>query len=1281
MSFETFQKQLRDWIRDPQRGLLINAEDQIGVNGESHKMPGATFVLSTGRVQQHYLTVWGLFADVLAFDQSIEQLTALARIVRRRHPFDALVSASAAGHHILNHLHAGLDKTGRRLQKCFLRPESLAGDGNGVQLTGKRVLLVTDVSATGSFLNRLADRVTAAGGAVAAALVIVAVREREDLPPTPLLNPQTGQSVPLHYLADYVIRPLADGEFDPALNETLDNGNLLRRLIADPRNSILLDAKKYRPNARCPAFELVSGRYQRKFVSVWGIFDKPWYFEDCMDELAIQAKRIRRESGLWYNAVVTCTATSRHLMEHLQARIEFGDDPVEVHYLGPYPYHTLRRNRLLDLSNKRVLILTDVVASSGLLSNMASAVERLGGDPRAALGVVGLTKTLDEASIAPVRFGAKTMSVFLSTTLCIQPIGRSSCDEIIPIDPGTVLPIEAPQANGFIPCFDLATSLKHFEDSNALSFGFYEAAQRYFTAAFRIRRLLDHCGKQIWAKIRKKFRDGTIVVTTFSREDMELHEYVETWAARSSVRIDTIFVARYDSIDSDFPFFLTAANREKIAGNRIVLLLSSLQTSEKLRKLGSLLAQSSAGDITVVCLLNRMGSRTLDFISRIQKLLRGVDASKGVRRFEFIHIYAINDLHGTGLIKAQQTVEALAADYRESTRNLGYKSLIESELRYFRTASLNSRYFENSLPQEVAKHDPRQVLLATADGEQTVTYRTRDGKLFLLFDHAVRTRDYRPLINAISGERYRPTLYQLYTILLSNLSYLRMVRQFGKLRKTMLKEIEKLRNERIRIETDLSLKGILTNSELVVAARQLIEDNVECETYLLFGLSLFSYLDQNDFDYTAYAFDVLTNGHDDPTGWGDLPLNFEAYYGNERVLWCVSMLLHFARRDHQRTQAESKFRPTVDSYVRFAKERASTADASEAWTRIKMAFDGLLTDFGAHDRRQKHEVIRFLSSLLIEPKETHNPIVKDLKRAWDYLRVFMFGVQESRDEVFADTKGILLNAAEEPGRLKRIIEDATYASALLEGVGEAASQLFRFHPISQEKAEHYLVESDRPGFRADAKELRLLLQGIRNRRAVSWSEVNRLGVLREKVEKALTSPTSVLICSLLWYMVPLVRRIETAMEKADAYLGTEVWGPHRDKVSHYREGEVLIDPILLKEVLENMMTNVRHGFGPLPAGQLTSQLVDCEYVEPDGATAVNPDVLQYVCFRVFSPTSEHHDVGGTTFESQRYSVMQFGGSLEMRDVEDHTITELKLISRRAVIERWKRRSRERGTHA
>src|SRR5262245_40604828 len=95
----------------------------------------------------------------------------------------------------------------------------------------------------------------------------------------------------------------------------------LHRVIETPNYNIILDAERfYDPNTgewnQIPGsvFQLTSGRYQRKFCSLWQLFDQ-LEFSTCIASLAQKVNEIRTQTS--FSIIVTCTITAKHLMDSL----------------------------------------------------------------------------------------------------------------------------------------------------------------------------------------------------------------------------------------------------------------------------------------------------------------------------------------------------------------------------------------------------------------------------------------------------------------------------------------------------------------------------------------------------------------------------------------------------------------------------------------------------------------------------------------------------------------------------------------------------------------------------------------------------------------------------------------------------------------------------------------------------------------------------------------------------------------------------------------------------
>ncbi len=113
-----------------------------------------------------------------------------------------------------------------------------------------------------------------------------------------------------------------------------------------------------------PAFEMVRQRAEG-FRFTLGAFQISDIFQKTAKHLAEMARDIRASSR--FTTIVTCTATSKYIMDQLHAELEASEkQKIDIRYFGPYPYHIVESADLRDLHNHRVLIFTDVIATANL---------------------------------------------------------------------------------------------------------------------------------------------------------------------------------------------------------------------------------------------------------------------------------------------------------------------------------------------------------------------------------------------------------------------------------------------------------------------------------------------------------------------------------------------------------------------------------------------------------------------------------------------------------------------------------------------------------------------------------------------------------------------------------------------------------------------------------------------------------------------------------------------------------------------------------------------------
>ncbi len=434
---------LKSVIEDRSAGALLDARERPQLDGSNALRPGALFRSPSGALHRYYIDVGALFREPAVLDRLIRYTGAvLNSLCDAGLTFDALLPVNSTAGYISEYLQPHFHRE-TTIEVLHWTDHISPSDE---RLKGKRLILLLDVFACGSVVRKIVSELQAREATVVAAVALVYAHAAN--PVTGSLRAFTGtpHEVALYYLTSVSIgdEPQAGRVVGPT--EDIDASSLLRRLVLGRRNGMLLDAKHFAGSDHgkgIPAFELHSGRFQQHFVTVWGIFDKPWYFDECVHQMAQIADQIRQHTGWWFNAIVTCTATAKHLVEHLQPYLETRTESIDTFHLGPYPFHTVRRHGLLSLKGKSVLVVTDVIASNKMVRNIASAVERLGGSTKAILAVAQLLESEDETRDAvEIEHGKVSCPVRSITRLTLPSL--SDVDNVlpIPVDPTTVLPVD-----------------------------------------------------------------------------------------------------------------------------------------------------------------------------------------------------------------------------------------------------------------------------------------------------------------------------------------------------------------------------------------------------------------------------------------------------------------------------------------------------------------------------------------------------------------------------------------------------------------------------------------------------------------------------------------------------------------------------------------------------------------------------------------------------------------------------------------------------------------------
>lgn len=1250
----SYRNKLRNLIGDPANGLLFDARDQRDPYGVVRRTENSAFYFPPreGRpasIRQAYVSLWGLFRNPQILEEALGHFTeVVASLLDSHGPVDALATCTATGRYLMEYLQPRLRERGIDIPTAYLGIYPLTKKFNDEEVHDKRFLMITDVVATGTVVNQVSELLATCSARLAAVATVVVTKNQDNEAPRQVVTRPGLEPVPLGYLLDYCLPDLAPEATEGWDLIKITPGEILSRLIADQKNGMLLGPVvsgepgdlRYEGDTRL--YRAPSGGVQRHFITLWPLFDKLLYFEDCMDHLASLAREIREKQ--FYSTIVTCTATGQHLLEHLQPRIETADSPVESAYLGPYPYHLLAKLSPTEFKNQKVLILTDVLASMTLVRNIASVVQRLGGTVAAVLGVVRL-RTAEEPGDREIEYAPKaTARVEALCDFHIEKVDPCPPDaEVREIDAETILPKdpnEGGDANArnvepaYFRPFSEAETIRHLDESKALRMGFFEVSGRLFTAGVRLPKLFAEFGPAIWEKMRPALAGGGLLVTTTDREDLRLLDFVQKWS--SSRPIGALLVPRYDSLGFDFPYFLPEESRARLKGQRVILLLHSVQTSEKLRRLISLLAQEQLAAVEVICLFNRMGDHAADFIARIKQMTSGIGSDRKEGAFNFHWLYALPDLQGTELVSTLDSIRRLYTLYCERSPSPAFKSLFDEELRYFRVRSFLRRQVEDDSPRPLA-----EPVNAALRGGEEIRVTTWDALVYLTFSRDRRTaRAHETLTELLATAADRNHMYLVLILLLVDVSFYRSNKDVAKIKRRIYRAVKACRVKRLRAER----RGAPTQADLFEQCQEIARK----ETYLLFSLAVICYLDNGPDGYPWVL--ATMRGGLVRDSWRNYPVNFQAYYWTSRTLWCVSLLMRFAELEKSVTAEQYEtWREELSKWchqnqgaitrgeVEIAAVNGETFDTSRR--RMSYAFDALLMDLGVHQLDRRDRVLMFLNNRVGFGRTHHNSLNKDVKEA----------ITSLTRHVKAGRSTILPAEGEASRGWKSQVDKAIQAVALLKLVGDAAAELYQWYRLAaSDEAKRFLEKAEGNGFRGDIETIRTSLSRIRKEEALLDSDVRVLEKAYEHVAKEMDTKgdSSSLRSAIDYYLPELSEWVATEMRSADEFLAREygvVWG--ESAAEFEPEGcrsemcRVVCDPLLLKEVLWNIFTNVRHGLVKGASDNAERVGLAISYAPPE-QSRVTIEVRSPLVAGANSPESGH------TWHRHAGEIELYGGSLK-----------------------------------
>jgi hypoxanthine-guanine phosphoribosyltransferase len=1041
-------------------------------------------------------------------------------------------------------------------------------------------------------------------------------------------------------------------------------------------------------------FELTSGTFRKEFVTIWELFDQRLAFSECMSKLAEKAREIRKRSP--YRIIVTCTDTAKELVKHIHADLE-QDEDITLSHFGHYPSPTDLWPNTSAFAGESVLILTDVIATGTLIKKLIEVILKLGADVAAVLAIV-LTNVdyvqhvLDTGREPTVQAGDLEVKIYSLTQYAISDLDSNRIDQstIVPIDFASILPHEQIRTPETIqPLFEWPDTLSYLERSGAVDFGRFKSDDKTYTVAVRVDKLFEYAGSTIWSRMNFALDTDTVLVCTFKKGELAFLDFCQHMlTTRTNSPADFVILKR-DTSDTPHLQYTLYPSVKNLENKSIVLLRSTVSTSDELKSIVSLLASLSVKSIKVICLINRMGIYTTSFIGRIEQLLSGLSTRSRNRLgdgsccnhtdFEFIPVFTLCDLGTRSIERIERSIGVVLDHFYQNTSVPAFERKIERLSATFAAKPLTARSFALGLPREPVDHEMSTV--SQNDGGITL-----EGKILSLTNSFIRTRDCDSIIAELSSSEHPDVLLHLYFLLFRDIDLLRITGRLGQPRDLLRNRITALRKSRFSAE--LNLKTPLDDGSL----RDLINKSINLENYLMLGIALFAFFD-DQISYEQLVEELLFF-NTDIQQWQLVPINAELHFSNEYLSWLTSFILHcafhnFADPDDSLDFKDSLNRTCFTFRDYFNNQHFPTYIASSTTDpltiRIRNTFDYLLRETGAYKRKEKHEIIRYLHLIILSDRRRHNPIATILTSIHNALDELFYSVRESSpltNELLHQQIGI-------PDALVDEIDQGLEIVTRLQDIADAIRAFFSFTPYDPVCDACYTALPRFPGFSFDVNRLYKIFSKATESRSLSYHDLNEAKALKHNILSNSIEHGSRLRTCLIRYIVPLDSLLVQELEEANKRLKVEgfidVWTSTIRRLKSESMGRgspkfvVLMDQTLLKMLLRNLLFNVRHSFLPeFKNGawkdmhkELAWITIESIPIEDESLPGTPEEMIQLSVFSRGHRFSEDKIKDGlTTFADNQFQVSEYGGDLFLQSIDDEmddsiegTVARLWLISR------------------
>ena len=470
------------------------------------------------------------------------------------------------------------------------------------------------------------------------------------------------------------------------------------------------------------------------------------------------------------------------------------------------------------------------------------------------------------------------------------------------------------------------------------------------------------------------------------------------------------------------------------------------------------------------------------------------------------------------------------------------------------------------------------------------------------------------------------------------------------------------------------------------------------EVYLLLGLGIIAhYESQANLKHISVG-ELLFCGKAPEEWLSDYEWNVWYYFGEERIFFAISFLLHglypeLPRKGEKAIDEIEDLNNRVEQFKEaFLNHKDRSALASERSYRMRadlitVNLDAVLRETGKLEMIERHQIVRYLHDEVLRPKDRHNPVFTNLSAFITASDSFL-----SRHKLKEHPKSFGFSM---PNHLISKLDDALNGTATLPVIAAAARQLFFFTAsVAEQQEKRYTSPKNfESSFAHDIDMMIRKMHDIRQRKLISTEDLEQIKKLSSMLMNDFYG--SYLKEALQLYVVDLDTVVRKSLEEANKRLKRmgfrNVYKPEINRLTSDRKNEylvvrefegdirvpkskadllVLCEYHLLHEFLRNLFSNLSHSFPrkkkraliPQDAVKIHYELGDV-MLRPDNR--IVPAVkLVYSVSGGDPPKKEELSDPEQTIGDQLSKLHEFGGVWRLRPEGKGFTFELTLISRK-----------------